>query len=140
MYVRPTDNPPVLALPLFASPASCGFPSPAQDYVEATLDLNQLCISRPAATYFVRAAGDGMKDAGIRDGDLLVVDRSITARHGDTVIACVDGEFTVKQLQITPYVALLPANPDYQPIVFQAEQSLEIFGVVTFVIHKQCQL
>ena len=140
MYVRPTDNPPVLALPLFASHASCGFPSPAQDYVEATLDLNQLCISRPAATYFVRAAGDSMKDAGIRDGDLLVVDRSITARHGDTVIACVDGEFTVKQLQITPYVALLPANPDYQPIVFQAEQSLEIFGVVTFVIHKQCQL
>lgn len=78
-----------------------------------------------------------MKDAGIFDGDLLVVDRSITARHGDTVIACVDGEFTVKRLQLTPNVALLPANPNYQPIVFQAEQSLEIFGVVTFVIHKQ---
>lgn len=139
MLLLPTDNPPVLGLPLFASPASCGFPSPAQDYVEATLDLNQLCISRPAATYFVRAAGDSMREAGIQEGDLLVVDRSITARHGDTVIACVDGEFTVKQLQITPMLALLPANPDYQPLYLQAEQSLEIFGVVTFVIHKQCQ-
>ena len=85
MFLRPTEDPPVLGLPLFVSPASCGFPSPAQDYVEATLDLNQLCISRPAATYFVRAAGDSMKDAGILDGDLLVVDRSVTARHGDTV-------------------------------------------------------
>jgi len=65
MFLRPTEDPPVLGLPLFVSPASCGFPSPAQDYVEATLDLNQLCISRPAATYFVRAAGDSMKDAGI---------------------------------------------------------------------------
>ena len=139
MFLRPTEDPPVLGLPLFASPASCGFPSPAQDYVEATLDLNQLCISRPAATYFVRAAGDSMKDAGILDGDLLVVDRSITARHGNTVIACVDGEFTVKILQRTPYIALLPANPNYQPIVFRNEQSLEIFGVVTFVIHKQFQ-
>jgi len=139
MFLRPTDKPSSIALPLFASPSSCGFPSPAHDYVEATLDLNQLCISRPAATYFVRAAGNSMKDAGILDGDLLVVDRSLSARHGDTVIACVDGEFTVKQLQITPYIALLPANPDYQPIKFQAEQSLEIFGVVTFVIHKQCQ-
>ena len=138
MFLRPSENPPYLGLPLFASPASCGFPSPAQDYVEATLDLNQLCIARPAATYFVRASGDSMKDAGILDGDLLVVDRSITARHGDTVIACVDGEFTVKKLQLTPNVALLPANTHYQPIVFQAEQSLEIFGVVTFVIHKQC--
>ena len=78
MFLRPPDNPPALGLPLFASPASCGFPSPAQDYVEATLDLNQLCISRPAATYFVRAAGESMKDAGILDGDLLVVDRFVT--------------------------------------------------------------
>jgi DNA polymerase V len=87
MFLHPTEDPPVLGLPLFTSPASCGFPSPAQDYVEATLDLNQLCISRPAATYFVRAAGDSMKDAGILEGDLLVVDRSVAARHGDTIIA-----------------------------------------------------
>ena len=93
MFLRPTEDPPVLGLPLFASPASCGFPSPAQDYVEATLDLNQLCISRPAATYFVWAAGDSMKDAGI-----------------------LDGEFTVKILQLTPNIALLPANTNYQPI------------------------
>ena len=139
MFILPTENPPTVGVPLFASPASCGFPSPAQDYIEATLDLNQLCISRPAATYFLRAAGDSMKNAGILDGDLLVVDRSITARHGDTVVACVDGEFTVKILQLTPNIALLPANPNYLPIVLQAEQTLEIFGVVTFVIHKQYQ-
>lgn len=139
MFLKPADNPSCLALPLFGSPASCGFPSPAQDYVEATLDLNQLCITKPAATYFVRAAGDSMKGAGIQNGDLLVVDRSLTARHGDTVIASIDGEFTVKRLQLTPGIALLPANPDYPPINLQAEQLLEIFGVVTYVIHKQCQ-
>jgi DNA polymerase V len=139
MLIRPTEDPPVLGLPLFASPASCGFPSPAQDYIETTLDLNQFCISRPSATYFVWAAGDSMINAGILDGDLLVVDRSITARHGNTVVACVDGEFTVKILQRFPHIALLPANPNYQPIVFQDEQSLEIFGVVMFVIHKQYQ-
>lgn len=138
MLLSPDLEAPRQELPLFLYQAACGFPSPAQDYIEQTLDLNQLCIARPAATYFVRASGDSMKGVGIIDGDLLVVDRSITARHGDTVIACVDGEFTVKRLQITPNIALLPANPNYQPIVFQAEQSLEIFGVVTFVIHKQC--
>lgn len=80
-----------------------------------------------------------MINACIQDGDLLVVDRSITARHGNTVIACVDGEFTVKILQRLPHLALLPANPRYQPIIFQDEQSLVIFGVVMFVIHKQYQ-
>ena len=114
--ISPLGPDATLLLPLFMERVPCGFPSPAQDYVEATLDLNQLCISRPAATYFVRAAGDSMKDAGILDGDLLVVDRSVSARHGDTVIACVDGEFTVKILQLTPNIALLPANANYQPI------------------------
>ncbi|WP_406569446.1 translesion error-prone DNA polymerase V autoproteolytic subunit [Aeromonas media] len=97
---------------------ACGFPSLVQVYAEQSIDLNPLCVVHPAATYFVRAAGDSMVDHGIRDGDLLVVDRSRKARHGSVVVAAVDGEFTVKQLQLEPTVALLPGNPAYRPIHF----------------------
>jgi len=81
MFAQPTPDAPLLELPLFLSPVACGFPSPAQDYTEQTIDLNQLCVAHPAATYFVRAAGDSMVDHGIRDGDLLVVDRSRKAQE-----------------------------------------------------------
>ncbi|MFA7819318.1 translesion error-prone DNA polymerase V autoproteolytic subunit [Aeromonas dhakensis] len=134
MYAVPDLDAPALAIPLFLSPAACGFPSPAQDYVEQTIDLNQLCIAHPAATYFVRAAGDSMVDHGIRDGDLLIVDRSRKARHGSVVVAAVDGEFTVKELQLEPSIALLPGNLAYRPIHFSEGQELEIFGVVTGVV------
>ena len=136
MYAVPDLDAPALEIPLFLSPAACGFPSPAQDYVEQTIDLNQLCIAHPAATYFVRAAGDSMVDHGIRDGDLLIVDRSRKARHGSVVVAAVDGEFTVKELQLEPSIALLPGNRAYQPIYFSEGQELEIFGVVAFVVHQ----
>ena len=126
---------PTIELPLFLTPAVCGFPSPAQDYVEQTNDLNQYCVAHPAATFYVWASGHSMREAGINDGDLLVIDRAATARHGDIVLACLDGEFTVKILQTNP-PALLPANPDFSPIILQEGQELELFGVVTFVIHK----
>ena len=86
----------------------CGFPSPAQDYVEDSLDLNKLVIKHPSATYFVRVSGDSMIGAGISHGDLLVVDRSLNAVHGDIVIAAVAGEFTVKELQTHPRLQLIP--------------------------------
>lgn len=136
MLAQPTPDAPLLELPLFLSPVACGFPSPAQDYTEQTIDLNQLCAAHPAATYFVRAAGDSMVDHGIRDGDLLVVDRGRKARHGSVVVAAVDGEFTVKELQLDPTVALLPGNPAYHPIHFSEGQELEIFGVVSFIVHQ----
>ncbi|MFQ2659131.1 translesion error-prone DNA polymerase V autoproteolytic subunit [Aeromonas caviae] len=136
MFAVPDLDAPALEIPLFLSPAACGFPSPAQDYVEQTIDLNQLCITHPAATYYVRAAGDSMVEHGIHDGDMLVVDRSSKPVHGSVVVAAVDGEFTVKQLQLSPSVCLLPGNPAYRPIHFSDGQHLEIFGVVTFVIHK----
>lgn len=136
MFAVPDLDAPALEIPLFLSPAACGFPSPAQDYVEQTIDLNQLCIAHPAATYYVRAAGDSMVEHGIHDGDMLVVDRSNKPVHGSVVVAAVDGEFTVKQLQLSPSVCLLPGNPAYRPIHFSDGQHLEIFGVVTFVIHK----
>ena len=136
MFAQPAPNAPLLEIPLFLSPVARGFPSPAQAYTEQTIDLTQLRVAHPAATYFVRAAGDSMIDHGIHDGDLLVVDRSRKARHGSVVGAAVDGEFTVKELQLDPTVALLPGNPAYRPICFNDGQELEIFGVVAFVVHQ----
>ena len=133
--IRHNTDAPITELPLFLTPAVCGFPSPAQDYVEQTIDLNQHCVSHPAATFYVWAGGYSMIEAGINDGDLLVIDRSVTARHGDIVLACLDGEFSIKILQTNP-PALLPANPDFPPIILQEGQELDIFGVVTFVLHK----
>ena len=134
--IRHNTDAPTTTLPLFLTPAACGFPSPAQDYVEQTIDLNQHCVSHPAATFYVRASGHSMVEQGIQDGDMLIIDRAITARHGDIVLACLDGEFTVKTLQERPIPALLPANPDFSPIYPHEGQELDIFGVVTFVLHK----
>ncbi|MGH1428553.1 MAG: translesion error-prone DNA polymerase V autoproteolytic subunit [Arenicella sp.] len=124
-----------LKIPFFSNNVKAGFPSPAQDYVEKTLDLNDLCIKHPSATYFVRCDGDSMIDAGIHQDDVLVVDRALSARHGDIVIASVEGEFTVKRLETKPFVQLVAMNADYQNIIPAPEQELEVFGVVTFVIH-----
>ncbi|HDS9357762.1 TPA: translesion error-prone DNA polymerase V autoproteolytic subunit [Enterobacter chengduensis] len=121
-------------LPLFVERVACGFPSPAQDYVEERLDLNRLVVRHPSATYFVKVSGDSMIGAGIGDGDLLVVDRSLDAVHGDIIVASVGGEFTVKELQTRPALRLVPHNPGYKPIVFQSEEELQIFGVVTHTL------
>ncbi len=125
----------VLPLPLFASRVPAGFPSPAQDYIENRIDLNQLCINHPAATYFVRVTGDSMIEGFINEGDMLVVDSAVTAKHGQIVIAAIDGEFTVKQLHLSPTPRLLPMNPAYQAIPIRVDDNVEIFGVVTFIIH-----
>lgn len=92
----------VWSLPLFFERVACGFPSPAQDYVEARISLDKLLIKHPSATYFVKVSGDSMQDAGISDGDMLIVDRALTARHGDIVVASVAGDFTVKELRTAP--------------------------------------
>ena len=123
-----------LRIPFFLERVSAGFPSPAQDYIEQTLDLNELCIKHPAATFFVRVEGDSMVDAGIFVNDVLTVDRSLKAEHGDIVIACLEGEMTVKELCLRPSPKLLPRNSAYQPIELSDEHHLEVFGVVTSVI------
>ncbi|WP_298150332.1 translesion error-prone DNA polymerase V autoproteolytic subunit [Flavobacterium sp.] len=123
-------------IPLYLGRVPAGFPSPAQDYIERTLDLNELCIKRPAATYFVRVEGDSMIEAGICPDDILIVDRSVTAQHGDIVIAQVQGEFTVKELVMRPQVQLLPRNKAYPPITFAEGAELELFGVVTGVVRQ----
>ena len=123
-------------IPLYGDSVSAGFPSPAQDFVEKTLDLNDLCIANPTSTFFVRAQGDSMVEAGIYSGDVLVVDRSLTAKHGDTVIACIHGELTVKVLELKPNVLLRPKNKAYKAIPITEESALEVFGVVTGVVRK----
>ncbi|WP_262145230.1 translesion error-prone DNA polymerase V autoproteolytic subunit [Serratia ficaria] len=134
LYI-PAENAPSVLLPLYADPCPAGFPQPAADYVENTLDLNEYCIRSAPSTFFVRAKGSSMVLAGISDGDLLIVDKSLEAKHGDIVIAAVDGSFTVKRLCTHPHLCLQPMNPEYTPIYFDPD-NLEIFGVVTFSVHK----
>ncbi|ELF10562.1 protein umuD [Escherichia coli KTE119] len=133
-FFTPNELRQIVALPMFSDLVSCGFPSPAQDYVEQRIDLNELMIQHPSATYFVKSSGDSMIDAGIGEGDLLVVDSSRKAGHGDIVIAAVDGEFTVKRLQLHPIVMLKPENAAYKPIMIGSEDNLEVFGVVTYIV------
>ena len=114
-----------------------GFPSPAEQYMEPPLDLNEFLVKRPAATYFVNVEGDSMSGAGIRHGDLLVVDRSLRPADGDVVIAAVDGSYTVKTFhRDAAGVHLVPANPDYPVITLQPGQELDYFGKVTACIHR----
>lgn len=125
------------ARPLFASPVHAGFPSPADDYIEAQLDLNEHVIRHPAATFFVRAAGDSMTGAGIHHGDILVVDRAPEPRDGDVVIAVLDGELVVKRLKTAGARRyLMPDNSRYAPIELGSETAVEVWGVVTHVIHE----
>lgn len=123
-------------LPFFQCAVAAGFPTAAEEEVEAELDLNELLIKRPTATFFVRVQGASMIGAGIHDGDILVVDRSLTAVDGKVVIAAVNGELTVKRLyRKGKTVRLLPENEDFEPIDITEETDLHIWGVVTNVIH-----
>jgi DNA polymerase V len=127
---------PALSIPLYLEHVSAGFPSPVQNYVEDTLDLNKRCIQWPAATFFVRVKGESMTEVGVFPGDTLVVDRPLTAVYGDIVIACLHGEMTAKELEINPNVRMLPRNPKYSPIVISTESELEIFSLITSVVRR----
>ncbi|MBN2210921.1 MAG: translesion error-prone DNA polymerase V autoproteolytic subunit [Sedimentisphaerales bacterium] len=125
-----------LLLPLQLERVAAGFPSPADDYMEGRLDLNQFLIEHPAATYYVRAGGDSMIGAGIHDGDILVVDRAVAARNGSVVIAAIDGELTVKRLHRNcGGIQLLAENENYPPQHVCPDAELTIWGVVRYVIH-----
>lgn len=124
-------------LPIFLGRLPAGFPSPADDYLEGKLDITKHLVKHPAATFYVRVSGDSMIGAGIHSGDLLVVDRSLEAKSGNVIVAALDGELTVKRLyRKNGLLRLLPENPEYQPIEIQLQQSFEIWGVVTNVIHQ----
>lgn len=136
MPLRPHEHASALELPLFGYRIAAGFPSPADDYIEERIDLNRHLIRHKEATFFLRVQGDSMINAGIHDGDMLIVDRAIEPIPGKIVIAALDGELTVKRLSRSGgVVRLLPENPDYPAIEIGTEQELVIWGVVIHVIH-----
>jgi DNA polymerase V len=119
----------------FSVPA--GFPSPAEEYLEPKLDLNQFLIKHPSATFFVKVQGNSMVNAGIHNEDILIVDRALEPKNGDIAVCVIDGEFTVKRLQIIDNeLYLSPENGDFNPIKVTEFQDFKVWGVVTFVIHK----
>ena len=135
--LKPTAPAVPARLPLFGSKVTAGFPSPADDYVEGRLSLDEHLIQHKDSTFFVRARGNSMVDAHITDGDLLVVDKSLTPQFGDIVVAVVDGEFTVKYLiKRGDAVVLKPANARYKEFEFKEGQELQVWGVVTSTVKK----
>lgn len=127
----------VFKIPFFASALHAGFPSPADDYKEHVLDLNELVIQNPNATFYVRVRGDSMKGAGIEAGDVVVVDRAITARHNAVIVALINGEFTLKRLyHKNNTLYLVPENPSYEKIKIVEGMEFQVWGVVTYCIHK----
>jgi DNA polymerase V len=131
------DNPAELSIPIFTSRVQAGFPSPADDHLEDALDLNTHLIHHKEATFFVKAQGDSMLGAGIQQGDILIVDKSLSAKSGKIVIAVVDGEFTVKRLhKYKGNITLKAENPDFEDIKIGGTDELIIWGVVTSVIHQ----
>lgn len=130
-----TNEPQDIFLPLYLERVSAGFPSPAQDYIECELNLHNYCVRHPAATFFLRAEGNNLADAGMRDGDLLVVDRAVTPEHGDIIVASVDGEFIVRQLHLHPRLALRSLGSSLAMTYIDPDQ-LDIFGVVMHFIHS----
>ena len=147
-------------LPIFINSVKAGFPSPATDYEEAKLDLNTHLVAHPNATFFVHIDGDSMVNAKIQSGDIAIVDRSLEAHNGDVILAVIDGDFTIKRLEIrdlkgeiiieskdknakltvqtqnTKQIRLLPENSDYEPIIITGNMTFVVWGVVTSVIHK----
>lgn len=128
---------PIVKTPLYCDLIKAGFPSPAGDYSDSSLDFNEYLVKNRAATFIVRVQGDSMIGAGINTGDLLVVDRSIKPVPGRIVVAIVDGEFTVKRLilEMGRY-SLAPENPDYPVIEITGETDFQVWGVVTHAIHS----
>jgi DNA polymerase V len=124
-------------LPIFMHEVPAGFPSPAEGYMEESLDLNEILVRHPAATFFVRVRGNSMSEANIFSGDVLVIDRSLEPKNRDIILAVLNGEFTVKRvLKRGKSLFLLPENPSYPPIEVQEGEEFQVWGVVTYVIHK----
>ena len=130
-------NPSRLTLPFFSSKVAAGLPFEADENIDSYLDLNSHLISKPTTTFFVKVSGDSMILAGINDGDILIVDRSLEAKNGSIVIAVLNSELTVKRLKVDGKGCyLIPENHDYRPIEITSEMNFIIWGVVTSVIHQ----
>ena len=124
-------------IPFFGCRVPAGFPSPAEDYQENALNLNDLVVDHPASTFFVRVDGDSMIDAGIHHGDVVVIDRALEPGTDSIVVAAVEGQFTIKRISKTDgCLLLLPANKEHAPIQITKDMDFCVWGVVTYVIHK----
>lgn len=126
-----------LSLPYADGGIKAGFPSPAQDRLNETIDLNSEIVNHPASTFYGRVTGDSMIEEGIDDGDILVIDRSLEPLNGDLAVCCIDGEFTVKRLKVERHrVLLLPSNRNYRPIEVKEDDDFTVWGIVTHTIKK----
>ena len=126
-----------LPLPYADEGVRAGFPSPAQDYLEQAIDLNKELIKHPASTFYGRVVGDSMRDEGIEEGDILIIDKSLELLDGDLAVCFIDGEFTVKRGRLEPDVAwLVPSNPNYPLIKVTKENEFIVWGIVTYTIKK----
>lgn len=133
----PVETRSCLRIPYAGTRISAGFPSPADDYMEGVIDLNRELVKNPASTFYARVTGLSMIEAGISNGDILIVDKSLTPANGKIAVCFVDGEFTLKRISITTEgMYLLPANASFKPIRITEENNFTVWGVVTYVIKK----
>lgn len=127
-----------LELPLIESKIPAGFPSPADDYLEMSLDLNEKLIRNPSSTFFAQITGSSMENAGIQDGDIIIVDKSLQPKNDSILVCSIDGEFTLKRFKKVDHETgyLMPDNPTFKPIKVTKDNHFMIWGVVTYSIHK----
>lgn len=126
-----------LPIPYADEGIRAGFPSPAQDYMEQAIDLNKEIVRHPASTFYGRVVGDSMRDEGIEEGDILVIDKSLELMDDDLAVCFLDGEFTIKRVRLEPDAAwLVPSNPDYPLIKVTKENDFIVWGIVTYTIKK----
>jgi len=124
-------------IPIFQESVAAGFPSPAEDYIDMDLNLHDYLVQNPSATFCVKAIGESMKDAGIQSGDIMLVDRSLKPENRSIVLAIIDGEFTVKRVNVAnDALYLLPENDSFTSIKITEEMDFQVWGVVTYIIHK----
>ena len=137
LQIFSADNSRPAELPFADGGVRAGFPAPAQEYMESAIDLNRDLVNHPESTFYARVQGESMRDAGVGDGDILVVDKSLDLLEGDLAVCIVNGEFTVKFVERhEDHILLVPANPDFSPIYVGEGDSFEIWGIVTYVIRK----
>lgn len=138
LEIYKTDTSSELPLPIADEGIRAGFPSPAQDFMDLSIDLNKELVRHPSSTFYGRVRGDSMHDAGVTDGDILVIDKSLEPHDGDMAVCFVDGDFTIKYIRIEKDIVwLIPANKKYEPIKITGDNDFLIWGIVTYSIKKQ---
>lgn len=141
LTIHPIEQRDNAQIPFYISYIQAGFPSPADDYIADPIDLNRELILHPVATFMGRVRGDSMINAGIYNGDLLIIDKSLTPKTGDVAVCFIDGEFTIKYIKISNNnVLLIPANPEFPTITVNENNEFMIWGIVTYSVHRHRNL